>query len=119
MFWSNRDYQGPHRYDRKSGIPEDAANSLLNVGMVFAVCVFLASFLPLPLALLALENLLSWAAIGFAFKAMVAGEGWSRDRLTGWDQALMMTAASITAGLFVDPTAFTTADMAASEHMPT
>ena len=109
MFWSNRDYQGPHRYDRNSGIPEDAANRLLSAGMVFAVCVFLASFLPMPLALLALEYFLSWAAIGFAFKAMITGEGWSRDRLTAWDQALMMTAASIAAGLFVDPTAITAA----------
>ncbi len=80
-------------------------HALLGVGIVIAISVFVTSFLPGGLALLMLEGLLFWAALGYMTKGFIRGERWRADRLTSWDQALMVLAASIAVGLFVDPSA--------------
>ena len=105
MSWSNPERQNSGRFGREPDHPDDPMEALLGAGMVFAVCAFLTSFLPGALALLALEGLLFWAAIGYMAKAFLSGERLSLDRLNAWDQSLLMLAASIAVGLFVDPSA--------------
>lgn len=103
MSWTNHQPSNSDRFGRKPDRPDDPMQALLGTGVVFAVCVFLTSFLPGALALLVLEGLLFWAAMGYIAKALLNGESWSRDRLTSWDQSLLLLGASIAVGLFVDP----------------
>ncbi len=103
MSWTKPQQPNSDRFGREPDQPDDPMQALLGTGLVFAACVFLTSFLPGALALLVLEGLLFWAAMGYVAKAFVTGESWSRDRLTSWDQSLLLIGASIAVGLFVDP----------------
>ena len=105
MSWSKPQQPDSDRFGRKPDRPEDPMHALLGVGIVIAVSAFLTSFLPGGLALLMLEGLLFWAALGYMTKGFIRGERWRNDRLNSWDQALMVLAASIAVGLFVDPSA--------------
>ncbi len=105
MSWSNPEQQGSGQFGQKPDRPERPMQLLIGAGVVFAVCAFLTSFLPGALALLALEGLLFWAAIGYMARAFLSGERWSLRRINAWDQSLIMLASSIAVGLFVDPSA--------------
>ncbi len=105
MSWTKPQQPKSDRFGQKPDRPEDPMQALLGVGFVIAVCAFLTSFLPGGLALLMLEGLLFWAALGYMTKGFIRGERWRSDRLTSWDQALIILAASIAVGLFVDPSA--------------
>ena len=105
MSWSKPQQPDSDRFGQEPERPKDPMQALLGVGFVIAACAFLTSFLPGPLALLMLEGLLFWAALGYMAKAFLRGERLRPDQLNSWDQALMALAASIAVGLFVDPSA--------------
>ena len=79
--------------------------ALWAVAVVLAVAVFLASPLPGPMVPLAIETFLTYAAVGGALFAMIRGDSWNADHVTGWDQAAMLLVVGLAAGLFVDPDA--------------
>lgn len=105
MSWSQYQQPDSDRFGQKPEQPDDPIKSLLGVGSVIAICAFVTSFLPGALALLMLEGMLFWASLGYMTRAFMRGERWTRDRLNSWDQALLVLAASIAVGLFVDPSA--------------
>ena len=105
MSWSQSQQPDSGRVGQEPDRPDDPIKALLGVGFVIAICAVVTSFLPGALALLVLEGLLFWASLGYMTKAFIRGDRWSRDRLNSWDQALLVLAASIAVGLFVDPSA--------------
>ena len=106
MSWSNPEPQNPGQFrGDEPNRPDSPMRLLLGTGIVFAVCAFITSFLPGAMALLVLEGMLFWAAMGYVLRAVFSGERFSLTKLNSWDQSLIILAASITVGLFVDPAA--------------
>ena len=105
MSWSNPEQQDSGQLGREPENPDNPMQLLIGAGAVFAICAFLTSFLPGALAFVVLEGLLFWAAMGYMVRAILTRQRWSFDRLNAWDQSLLMLAASIAVGLFVDPAA--------------
>ena len=71
---------------------------LLDAGLAFAVCVFLASLAPKALAAAVLGELLKIASLAAAGVAALGGESVTGGRLTHWDVAAALWALAIAAG---------------------
>lgn len=97
--WNDR--WNPNRGDSRG--PD--IDRLLGVGLVVALALFLASFLPPPLVAVTVKELLFYGAVGAAIHGTVRREGLSEDRVTAWDQTAMLLLGSLLSGLLVDPEA--------------
>lgn len=75
---------------------------LLGVGLVFAMAMFLASFLPKELVPLVVKELLFYGAIGTAIAAAFRREKLFDDHVTGWDQAALLILTGLLFGFLVD-----------------
>ncbi len=85
--------------------PEYSKTVLINGGLVFAACVFLASLVPLELAAALLSNLLSIGAYGFLLTAVWRDHSISANHLIYWDVAAFFQAMSIALTWLIDPEA--------------
>ncbi|MCP5374468.1 MAG: hypothetical protein H6907_22255 [Hyphomicrobiales bacterium] len=92
--------------------------ALLRLGLAFAVAVFLASSAPLPLVPVMAGSLLLVAAVASAVLALFLGERPAGPRLTRWDEAAVLMAASLVMDLLTDPAAATAALQALSAGAP-
>lgn len=82
---------------------------LLRVAAIFAFALFLASHLPPVFVAAALRDLLFIAAAVTSVLALVRGDRVWAPCLTRWDEAAILTAMALVAGLFVDPAALQSA----------
>ncbi|MEI8394830.1 MAG: hypothetical protein WCF85_08855 [Rhodospirillaceae bacterium] len=79
--------------------------SLIRVGLTFAVCMLMASTAPLGLVFAILNGLLAACAIMALAVAAVLRDRVFAPHLTRWDEAAALAAASLISGWFVDPDA--------------
>lgn len=90
-----------------SGDPRDERNrlSLVRLAVMVATTLFLASFAPPGLTVAAINSLAFISAVVIATFALFYGERAQAEHFTRWDEAAVMLALSLGAGLFVDPAA--------------
>lgn len=74
----------------------------LAIALAAALAVFFASHMPRPLFAPVLGELLFWSALGSAFAAHLHGQSIFSNRLTYWDQALILLWLGMLAGFFTD-----------------
>ena len=87
----------------------DIPTGLLRVAAIFAVSFWLVSQLPIALVPVGLSQLLLVAAFATSVLARILGESVSAPALTRWDEAAILLALALIAGMFVDPEAAKTA----------
>jgi hypothetical protein len=76
--------------------PEDPdLDRVLVFGLVAAACLCVASFAPPELMPILAADLLGWAALASMYEAVLRDEKPSGERLTAWDQAAALLAASL------------------------
>ena len=78
---------------------------VLTVGVLGVVILYFASGLPAALVAVAVREMLFLAAACFFVLAALRRERMWGETLSGWDQAAMLMALSLLAGMFIDPEA--------------
>ena len=97
---------GNDHLSRDSGSPHfepDLSVPVLRVAGAASISFLLATFLPSALLLLAMTQFLGVSALAASIVALLLREPTDAPRVTRWDEAAILFAASLLVGFFVDP----------------
>lgn len=90
-------------HDRESLPVEVSRRGVVRLGLMVAVCFFLASMMPSGLVMATFSSLLTFAALVSALLAALTREPVWAGHVTRWDQSSVLLALGLIAGWIVDP----------------
>jgi hypothetical protein len=103
--WKEGFETGPASGSQNRNRPDPNFDRLLTVGLAFALALFFASSLPLPLVAPVMREILLMYAFATMFVAAVRRDRVFADTVTAWDQAAIFAFLGLLSGFFVDPQA--------------